>query len=110
MLEVPRQQRFVASTTVAELPYGLLLLGSSLRQGGSGWSASLDAFVVLPFDEAAARRFAEIKANLHRRGRFIEDADSQIAAVALANELTVVTDNTRPFDRFPDLRVANWLA
>lgn len=35
--------------------------------------------------------------------------DLQIATIALARELTLVTVNARHVARFPDLRVENWL-
>jgi tRNA(fMet)-specific endonuclease VapC len=34
----------------------------------------------------------------------------QIAAIALARDLTLITGNTRHFERVPGLRVENWLA
>jgi tRNA(fMet)-specific endonuclease VapC len=36
--------------------------------------------------------------------------DVLIASVALLYDLTVVTHNTRDFERIPGLRVADWLA
>lgn len=36
--------------------------------------------------------------------------DLQIAAIALANDLTLVTHNTREFARVPDLRLEDWEA
>ena len=44
------------------------------------------------------------------QGTPIGDADSRIAGIALARELTVVTANTRwHFERVPGLSVENWL-
>lgn len=61
------------------------------------------AFPILPFDEAAARRFVEVP---FRRGGF----DRLIAAHALALDLTLITNNPRDFADIPGLRVENWAA
>ena len=51
---------------------------------------------------------AEIHADLRRKGLLIQDADILIAAAALAENLTLVTDDAH-FQRIPSLRVENWL-
>jgi tRNA(fMet)-specific endonuclease VapC len=40
---------------------------------------------------------------------FLDLADLEIAAIALANDFTLVTGNTRHFERISRLRVENWL-
>ena len=37
------------------------------------------------------------------------DNDLQIAAIALANSLVVLTSDRRHFNRIPDLKCENWL-
>jgi predicted nucleic acid-binding protein len=64
---------------------------------------------VLPFDEAAARRYGEVRAELERQGTPLGDADLRIGAIALARGLTVVTGNVRHFRRIPQLPIENWL-
>jgi tRNA(fMet)-specific endonuclease VapC len=56
---------------------------------------------IVPFDRAAAGRYAEVP---FKRGRF----DRLIAAHALALDLTLVTNNERDFADVPGLRVENW--
>ena len=48
-------------------------------------------------------------AYLEAQGTPIGHPDTQIAAIALANDLTVVTGNVRHFQRVPGLAVENWL-
>lgn len=62
-------------------------------------------FEVVPFDEAAARRFDEIHAQCPRLGAM----DLKIAAVALVHDALLLSANRRDFDRVPGLRVENWL-
>ncbi len=64
---------------------------------------------VLPFDEEAAEEYGRLGAHLEAQGTPIGEADTQIAAIALANDLTVVTGNVRHFERVPGLNVENWL-
>ena len=71
--------------------------------------AVLAALVVLPFDEPADRRYAELRTDLERRGMLIGPNDLLIAAHALALGLTVVSANVDEFRRVPRLRVENWL-
>ena len=62
------------------------------------------------FDEAAAGRYAVIRAQLEREGRVISERDTQIASIAMANKLTVVTHNVREFYRVNKLNVEDWAA
>ena len=64
---------------------------------------------VMPFDLRAARLYSQLRADLERAGRPIGDADTRIAAIALARGLTVVTGNVRHFSEVPGLAVENWL-
>lgn len=63
---------------------------------------------VTPFDERAAERCGEIRADLARRGLPIGPFDAQIAAIALASRLVVVTRNVSEFSRVEGLAVENW--
>lgn len=68
----------------------------------------IDQFPTLPFDDEAALIFGKIRADLQRQGQPIGPYDLQIAAIALANDLTLVTHNTREFNRIDGLRLADW--
>lgn len=69
----------------------------------------LSRFEVLPFDEQAAEHYGSLYALLERLGTPIGTGDTQIAAIALSRDLTVVTGNVRHFSRVPNLPVENWL-
>lgn len=68
----------------------------------------LNNFVSLPFNDAAAIIFGEIRSSLSAKGTPIGPYDLQIAAIALANNLILVTHNTREFSRIADLRLEDW--
>ncbi|MBB1089720.1 type II toxin-antitoxin system VapC family toxin [Rhodopseudomonas palustris] len=63
----------------------------------------------LPFTSDAALHYGEIRAVLTRQGTPIGPYDLQIAAIARANQLVVVTHNTSEFCRVPGLLVEDWL-
>lgn len=103
----PVQDKIVCSIVRTELYYGAY---KSQRQASS--LATINAFLAhlatLPFDDAAAQICGEIRADLARKGTPIGPYDVQIAAIALANNLTLVTHNTREFSRVPNLLLEDW--
>ncbi|MCK7578762.1 MAG: PIN domain-containing protein [Chromatiales bacterium] len=64
--------------------------------------------ISLPFDDRAAEHCGEIRAALARQGRPIGPYDLQIAAIARAADLCVVTRNVSEFSRVPGLIIENW--
>ena len=53
---------------------------------------------------------AEIYAYLKKDGNLIEDADILMAAIAIVEDLTLVTNNPNHFSRVKGLRLDNWLS
>ena len=68
----------------------------------------LAAVHVLPFDLAAARQSAELRAAMETAGTPLGPIDTLIAGTALACRVTLVTSNTREFCRVPGLKLDNW--
>ena len=91
----------------SELRFGALKSGSSrlIRQ----LEHILEALPVLPLETPVDRHYAEIRTHLERAGTPIGPNDLLIAAHALALDLTLVTANTREFERVPALTLENWL-
>ncbi|HJZ75147.1 MAG TPA: PIN domain-containing protein [Vicinamibacterales bacterium] len=63
---------------------------------------------VLDFADDCARHYAEIRADLKKRGALIGANDRLIAAHARALDLTLVTNNTAEFERVHGLAIENW--
>jgi tRNA(fMet)-specific endonuclease VapC len=63
---------------------------------------------VLGFDEKAATIAATIRSTLEKQGTPIGVLDILIASIALANQLTVVTHNTKEFSRISELPIIDW--
>lgn len=64
--------------------------------------------VILPFDTRAANYAGPLRHNLQKQGLTIGVYDLQIAGIALANNLTLMTNNIREFTRVPGLQVERW--
>ena len=73
--------------------------------------ADLLTFIdVIDFDGASAEAFGRLRGRLQPRGLTVPPIDLLVASVALAHDLTLLTDNTRHFAPIPGLRLDNWLA
>jgi predicted nucleic acid-binding protein len=106
---VPPAQQHTTAITVGELLYG----AARVRRNDlveRVRALLTEAVTVLPFDTAAATVYARVRRDLEEGGRPLGEPDLRIAAIALANDLTLVTGNARHFTRVSDLRVENWLA
>lgn len=97
-------------TVWQELNYGWLRMPEGRRREriGSYLQSTVAPLPVLPLDAHAARIQAELRAQADRSGRPIDYPDSEIAAIAIAHGLTLVTRNIRDFEGRPGLQVANW--
>ena len=64
---------------------------------------------VLPFSDAAAAHFGQIRAELERAGRPVGAYDLMIGGHARSEGLILVTNNMREFKRMDGLRLENWV-
>lgn len=91
-----------------------LLVGAHLSSRGYEQERQrLEPFLLLtqlPFDREAAEHYAHIRIHLQEAGQLIGERDLQIAAIARARGLSLVTHNTREFGRVPGLSVVDWEA
>lgn len=107
-----RLDQRAATSAISVVAYGELAFGAAVsarrNEAAAHLAALLETLQVLPLPLEAARRYAEVRAELQRAGRPIGSNDLWIAAHALADDLTLVTNNEREFRRVPGLRVDNW--
>lgn len=101
-----------SSITQAEILTGIALLPNSKRRTALAVAAEQmfeEDFVglCLPFDAVAAKTYAVIVATRTQQGQPISTEDAQIAAIALAAGLTVVTRNIKDFDNIDGLPLVN---
>jgi tRNA(fMet)-specific endonuclease VapC len=99
----------VCSVTKAELFYGAMR-STNPTQSLRVQQEFLELFFSLPFDDEAARICGRIRAQLADRGTPIGPYDLQIAAIALAYDLTLITHNVGEFNRIQELKIEDWKA
>lgn len=107
---VLRNHRIVVSAiTYAEMRFGAIGRKALPRHGQlvDAFCARLDA--VLPWDRAAVDAATAIKAALAAAGTPIGPNDTAISGHAIAAGAILVTNNTREFERVPDLVLEDWV-
>ncbi len=67
-----------------------------------------DRFVSFPFDDKASEEYGKIRSTLEKAGTPIGPNDLLIAAISRANDVTLVTHNTREFGKVEGLEVEDW--
>lgn len=93
---------YLPSVALAELLFGLGSLPSGARK--ERLTQALDGLLalfagrVLPFDQDAARRYAQLAVSARATGRPLPVADGYIAATAAAWGYAVATRNVRHFE------------
>ena len=107
------EQHAMQELAMSTITVGELRFGAEKSQARSRALATIDELVqmiqpcALPM--AAAEHYGHIRATMQQLGQPIGNNDLWLAAHALAEGWTLVTNNTREFDRVPGLRVENWV-
>ncbi len=96
----------VSTITEAELRYGLAKKPGAIRQRIPVEKFLADA-VIMPWDSAAARRYAVLRAEQERKGKPLSTEDMMIAAHALSLGLTLVTHD-EAFSFVDGLKTEDW--
>lgn len=104
-----RQQTIaISALTRAELRFGQAGMAADDRR-----RSLIDHFLLrlpnLAWSSQAADHYGQLKALHKRQGTPIGELDTQIAAHALAEELVLVTHNTRHFEKVPKLKLEDWM-
>jgi len=98
----------ISSITVSELMYGAFK-SEQTQKNLHALEKFLMPFEIVDYDLMASVEYGKIRASLERSGNIIGGMDIQIAAHALWLDLTLVTNNTREFERVVGLRLDNWV-
>jgi len=106
-LDAARDDVCTSIVVSAELRFGALKRGATTL--ARRIEESLANIPIHPLDGEVDRRYAEIRADLERRGQPIGANDMWIAAHALSLNATLVTNNTSEFSRIFSLRIENWI-
>ena len=98
----------VSAITVCELQFGVSN-SSQPDRNQRALTEFLGPLEVLDFPAGASVVYGEIRMHLQSAGTPIGSYDLLLAAHALHNRLTMVTNNVREFRRVPDLKMENWM-
>jgi tRNA(fMet)-specific endonuclease VapC len=104
---VPRVRICTCSPVRAELLYGSLR-SAKPAENRAKQEEFLEGLVSFDFDNRAAEEYARARTHVDASRTQIGAMDYLIAAIAIANDLTVVTHNVREFSRVPDLLYDDW--
>ena len=96
----------ISSISVAELYFGVSKSGSARNL--AALQQFLEPLEIADFDLNTAQVYGTLRYTLERLGTPIGLLDTQIAAHALALEVTLVTNNVREFARVSGLSLINW--
>lgn len=103
-----QQSIAISALTRAELRFGQAGMNAEDRR-----RSLIDHFLLrlpnIAWTSQAADHYGSIKALHKRQGTPIGELDTQIAAHAIAENLILVTHNTRHFEKVPDLKLEDWM-
>lgn len=97
----------ISAITLAELQHGVEK-SMNPEKNSMALLQFLSILDILPFDDLAAVEYGKICAYLQKHGTPIGTMDMLIAAHAKIENLIIVTNNVREFERVPDLKIENW--
>ena len=101
----------ISAVALAELSYGIARSASPYRSRNlSALREFVDLFETLPWSAEAAWKHGPLRQQLAVAGTPIGEFDLLIGAHALAQDLILVTNNTREFERIEGLKLENWAA
>ncbi len=101
--------QFISTITIAEIIYGAYKSSDPVYHIENLEKILLPIVNIVGFDEKAAYICGRLRAELEKKGQPLSFADLQIASVAIANNLTLITGNTKHLERISELEIDNWL-
>jgi tRNA(fMet)-specific endonuclease VapC len=98
----------ICTITLAEIYYGIEKSRVKKKERHKKIERIYSQLEIYPFDERAARKYSIIRTQLEKDGIVISERDLQIASIAMANKLIVVTHNVKEFKHIAKLDIEDW--
>lgn len=108
LIQAGRESLAISTVTVAELAFGVAK--STRPESRAKLENFLSKFPILDWDQDAAWTYGNVRKTLEAKGQRIGERDLLLACQALALDATMVTNNTREFERIDSLKLENWAA
>ena len=96
----------ISSITAAELQYGAKKRSNRILT--QKVQALCNLLPIIPWNDEAAKAYAKLRVELETAGTPIGNMDMLIAASAIAEDATLVTNNVEHFSRITSLKIENW--
>ena len=109
LVDTPLAEQSISVVTLAELLYGVRL-STKPKQNKEALDAFLRHLTVHSWADSAAEHYADIRAQLRKKGQMLGANDLMIAAHARSMEAVLVTNNQSDFKRVPHLKIENWIS
>jgi len=106
--QLKTEQLCISVVTYAELHYGVTR-STSQKVNLPIVENFTSRLIILPWNKNAAVQYGQLRTSPENDGIPIGCMDMMIAAHALAQECTLVTNNLKHFQRIPQLHVENWV-
>ncbi len=107
--KISKSQQYISTITIFEIVYGAEKSQRPDFHLNNLETLLLPAVNIISFYAKAAYICGRIRAELERRGTPLDLADLEIASIAIANDLILITHNVQHFKRVPLLQYENWL-
>ena len=96
----------ISSITAAELQYGAKKRNNRILT--QKVQALCNLLPIIPWNDEAAKAYAKLRVELENAGTPIGNMDMLIAASAIAEDVTLVTNNVEHFSKVTSLKIVNW--
>jgi tRNA(fMet)-specific endonuclease VapC len=106
---INREDQFISTITVGEIIYGAFKSRDPAYRIEQLKKVLLPLVNVLSFGSGAEFYYGKIRAELEKQGEIISGMDLQVAPIAIANDLKLITGNTRHFKRIKILQIEDWI-
>lgn len=106
--QIDLRQLHIPSITLFELYYGIEK-NQSHKRNLNALENFISPLSIVDFTHDAAKKAAHIRNSLRKKGAPIGAYDIQIAAIALSQDMTLLTNNSGEFGRIEGLRLENWV-
>lgn len=108
-----RLKAYLPHVSISALVLGELLYGARASQRKDENLEKvyqlLQIVQVIDFDQACAEQYSHLRVTLRQKGKPTGEVDALIAAIVLAHNAILVTDNTKHFEHIDGLSLENWL-
>ncbi len=98
----------ISSIVASELYYGAYK-SAFISKNLSALKSFLSPFQIVDYDMRAAIEYGKLRSELERIGKTIGALDMLVAAHAISLGATLVTNNTKEFERVEKLKIENWV-